>query len=144
MKSQYGGNRMELKLIEREICGLTCLCHEAPEKGVSPGILFLHGAGSRNNMEQLRKNPFFTAVSQQIADFAIIAPLLTGNTWYDVFEHLIALGRCAAQEMNCDPDRLTLMGTSMGGFGSWQLAMSIPEPFCALVPLCGGGTDWSG
>ena len=135
---------MKPELIEREICGLRCLCHEAPEKGVSPGILFLHGAGSRNSMEQLRRNPFFTAVSRQITDFAVIAPLLVGgSSWFDVFEHLIALSRCAAQEMNCDPDRLALMGTSMGGFGSWQLAMSNPDPFCALVPLCGGGTDWS-
>ena len=35
------------------------------------------------------------------------------------------------------------MGASMGGFGSWQLAMSLPELFAAVVPICGGGLKWS-
>jgi predicted peptidase len=27
----------------------------------------------------------------------------------------------------------------MGGYGSWDLAMRMPERFAALVPVCGGG-----
>ena len=31
----------------------------------------------------------------------------------------------------------------MGGYGTWQLAMSLPELFAAIVPVCGGGMYWN-
>ena len=30
----------------------------------------------------------------------------------------------------------------MGGYGTWQLAISMPEAFAAIVPICGGGMYW--
>ena len=42
-----------------------------------------------------------------------------------------------------DPDRLYLMGISMGGYAAWQLAISQPELFAAMIPICGGGMYWS-
>ena len=35
------------------------------------------------------------------------------------------------------------MGASMGGYGTWQLAMSMPEIFAAIAPICGGGMSWN-
>ena len=35
------------------------------------------------------------------------------------------------------------MGASMGGYGTWQLAMSLPDIFAAIVPICGGGMYWN-
>ena len=35
------------------------------------------------------------------------------------------------------------MGASMGGYGTWQLAMSMPKFFAAIVPICGGGMYWN-
>ena len=43
----------------------------------------------------------------------------------------------------CDKERLYLMGASMGGYGTWQLAMSMPEIFAAIAPICGGGMAWN-
>jgi predicted peptidase len=31
----------------------------------------------------------------------------------------------------------------MGGYGIWQLAMSMPKFFAAIVPICGGGMYWN-
>ena len=31
----------------------------------------------------------------------------------------------------------------MGGYGTWQLAMSRPELFSAIAPICGGGMYWN-
>ena len=31
----------------------------------------------------------------------------------------------------------------MGGYAAWQLAMSMPEYFAAIVPICGGGMYWN-
>jgi len=42
-----------------------------------------------------------------------------------------------------DPDRIYLMGHSMGGYGTWSVAMAHPDIFAALGPISGGG-DASG
>ena len=31
----------------------------------------------------------------------------------------------------------------MGGYTTWQLAMSRPEWFAAIIPICGGGMYWN-
>jgi predicted peptidase len=42
-----------------------------------------------------------------------------------------------------DPDRTYLTGLSMGGYGTWSLAMTYPARFAAIAPICGGGiADW--
>jgi len=40
-----------------------------------------------------------------------------------------------------DPDRVYIMGLSMGGFGTWDLISRHPERFAAAVPICGGGDE---
>ena len=136
-------NATPLPTEEITLCGLRCLIRYAQDPGRSPGILFLHGAGSRNSMETLKNHSLLCEGSDKLRAFGLLMPLLEGDTWFDVFEHLIGLAECAAGAMQCDPDRMSLMGVSMGGFGAWQLGMSCPEHFAALVPLCGGGQDWN-
>ena len=41
-----------------------------------------------------------------------------------------------------DEKRIYLTGNSMGGYGAWALASSIPENFSAVAPICGGGMPW--
>ena len=31
----------------------------------------------------------------------------------------------------------------MGGYATWQIGMSMPEIFAAIVPICGGGMYWN-
>jgi predicted peptidase len=40
---------------------------------------------------------------------------------------------------NVDKSRIYLTGLSMGGFGTWDLAVSYPNYFAAIAPICGGG-----
>ena len=40
-----------------------------------------------------------------------------------------------------DPDRVYISGSSMGGFGTWELIMRRPDLFAAAAPVCGGGDD---
>jgi len=42
-------------------------------------------------------------------------------------------------EYPVDQDRLYLTGLSMGGFGIWHLAVTYPDRFAALAPICGSG-----
>ncbi len=50
--------------------------------------------------------------------------------------------RFIASQPYADRKRIYMMGSSMGGYATWQLAMSMPEYFAAIVPICGGGMYW--
>ena len=41
-----------------------------------------------------------------------------------------------------DRSRVSLTGISMGGYGTWEMAMCYPEMFRKIAPVCGGGTPW--
>ena len=110
-----------------------------------PVIILLHGAGGRgNDIDILVNNPYFK-ITDKYSDFPFItiAPQCSENTWFDMFEQLKRLVRKVATEAFTDKERVYLMGASMGGYGTWQLAMSLPELFAAIVPICGGGMYWN-
>jgi predicted esterase len=43
------------------------------------------------------------------------------------------------RDYNIDSNRIYLMGHSMGGYGTWSIAMAHPDVFAALGPIAGGG-----
>jgi len=109
-----------------------------------PVIIFLHGAGTRgNNIKTLINNMFFNAVENFDFPFVTVAPQCSENTWFDMFERLKDFACEIVNEDFCDKERVYLMGASMGGYATWQLAMSMPELFSAIVPICGGGMYWN-
>lgn len=110
-----------------------------------PIILFLHGAGSRGeDITIIENNPYFSITDKiEKFPFVTIAPQCHQNTWFDVFE---TLKRFVVHITNLDfvdANRFYLLGASMGGYATWQLAMSMPECFAAIVPICGGGMYWN-
>jgi predicted peptidase len=110
-----------------------------------PVILNLHGAGTRGQtVDQLTEQCCYR-VTAEMEDypFVTVAPLCYENTWFDMYEVLRRFVMFLAREPFCDPDRLYLMGGSMGGYTAWQLGMSLPEYFAAMVPICGGGMYWN-
>lgn len=112
-----------------------------------PVILFLHGAGTRGtDLETLSGNPFFKEESlygKPDCPALIFAPICMRDSWFDVFEQLQDFVKFALSHPNADADRLYFIGTSMGGYGVWQLAMSMAEYVAALFPVCGGGMTWN-
>lgn len=110
-----------------------------------PVILFLHGAGTRgDDMSRLVSHPFFVLTEKHESfPFVCVAPLCSENTWFDLWEHLEKLVTEIAELPFADQSRIYLTGASMGGYAAWQLAMSMPEYFAAIVPVCGGGMYWN-
>ena len=111
-----------------------------------PVIFFLHGAGTRGPSAEsgILKNPFFKEINKYgTFPFIVIAPQCSEDTWFDMFERLKALLINTAKSPDVDPDRIYVMGASMGGYGTWQLAISLPEYVAAAVPICGGGLYWN-
>ncbi len=110
-----------------------------------PVIILLHGAGSRgDDINILLDNPYFKITAKHTGfPFITVAPQCSENTWFDMFEQLKRLATEIAFAEFADSQRIYLMGPSMGGYGTWQLAMSLPELFAAIVPICGGGMYWN-
>ena len=110
-----------------------------------PVILFLHGAGGRGeDINLVKDNPYFKLTAEyEDFPFITVAPQCTENTWFDMFERLKKFADMIFHEDYTDKERFYLMGVSMGGYGAWQLAMSKPEIFAAVIPICGGGMSWN-
>lgn len=110
-----------------------------------PVLIYLHGAGGRGrDLDILRAYSFF-GVTEKYENFPFICvtPQCYANTWFDIFEKLQDFARHIFNSDFCDRLRLYLMGSSMGGYATWQLAMSVPEIFAAIIPICGGGMNWN-
>lgn len=110
-----------------------------------PLIFMLHGAGTRGtDLTPLLGNTIFEE-TKNMKDFPFIiaAPLCHAETWFDLFETLKRWVLHILSMDCCDRERTYLTGNSMGGYGTWQLAMSMPEYFAAIAPVCGGGMYWN-
>ena len=82
-----------------------------------PLVLFLHGAGERgdDNQKQLVHG---------------------GQMWLNPVNREELLDTYLAMPQ-VDKDRIYVMGLSMGGMGTFDLAIRYPEVFAAAVPICG-------
>ena len=106
-----------------------------------PTILFLHGMGERGDNLELVKKHGIPKIVEKKEDFPFIAispqcPLT--SVWPTMTEELHALLVDAVQRYNVDETRIYLTGLSMGGYGTWHLAVDYPDLFAAVVPICGG------
>lgn len=63
------------------------------------------------------------------------ASMYRGVAEQDVMDVLAEVRR----DYRIDPNRIYLMGHSMGGYGTWSVAMDHPDVFAALGPISGGG-----
>ena len=103
-------------------------------------ILFLHGSGERgSDLELVKKHgpPKLVGNGKQFP-FIIVSPQCPPNEWWSP-EVLGALLDDVVEKYAIDKDRIYLTGLSMGGFGTWTLALQAPDRFAAIAPICGGG-----
>ncbi len=118
---------------------------EKAEKGL-PLIVFLHGAGERDDGRGLplaEKHGFHKIFGQKDYEFVYLIPQIPrGTFWGARQETLTAFIKKAIKKYDIDEKRVYLTGLSMGGIGTWCTALSEPELFSAIVPMCGIGYEW--
>ena len=135
--------------MEQRLLGKLQYVVKAPGKLAekNPTIIFLHGAGTRGtDLGVLEGNSIFlpnSCISDADSPFMVFAPLCSRDSWFDVFEQLQEFVEMVAVHPAVDANHIYLIGNSMGGYGTWQLAMTMPEYFAAIVPICGGGMRWN-
>lgn len=128
-----------------------------------PLVLFLHGAGERgdNNAAQLvHGSTLFTKAEHRIKFpcYAIFPQCPNGKRWVEVnwsdkkphatptepSDPMRLTRKLLDQFLKdhpVDPDRVYVMGLSMGGFGTWDFAARYPGLVAAAVPICGGADN---
>ena len=108
-------------------------------------IVMLHGAGERG--DDFEKIPVHGIAKYVLGGLELPCIVLSPQCpkdwfWNSLTCELKELIDSIVAEYNVDTDRITMTGLSMGGYGTWEMAMSYPGFFAAIAPICGGGISW--
>jgi len=125
---------------------LLYLPNEYPEsKREWPLILFLHGAGERgNDLEKVKIHgpPKLIENEGKKFPFVIVSPQCPDDDYWNS-KHQIDTMNSLLDEIvsryRIDKNRIYVTGLSMGGHGTWSLAIEYPDRFAAIAPICGRG-----
>ena len=126
-----------------------------------PLILFLHGAGERGTDNQAQLKHFAGKMASPARQakypcFLIAVQCRPEQKWSDVdwsatgpihmqakptlmHDYAVAALDQVLASQPVDKTRLMLTGISMGGYGTWDMAIRYPERFACAAPICGGG-----
>lgn len=131
------------------------LAPETIETGKTyPLVLFLHGSGERgaDNEKQLTHgaqmwlNP---VVREQYRAFVVIPQCPSGHRWSygknsegvsvldSVTPTLLEMVDAFSADNAVDTTRVYIMGLSMGGIATYELASLYPSRWAAAIPICG-------
>jgi predicted peptidase len=135
----------------RRALGLSYLLYEpqaAGRKGEScPLVVFLHGMGERGDdlSRVAAQGPPLLAENGRAFPFFLVAPQCPAqSSWIFQLDALRGLLADLVRRLPVDTSRICLTGLSMGGFGTWHMAVEYPHAFSAVVPICGGSALASG
>jgi predicted peptidase len=107
-----------------------------------PLLLFLHGAGERGDdlsRVAIHGPPRLIREAAMELPFIVVSPQVSEDRIWSV-AFLDALLDEIAASYSVDEDRVYVTGLSMGGYGTWHLAMEFPDRFAAIAPISGGAT----
>lgn len=115
-----------------------------------PIILFLHGAGETKNPKAKKegKMPVEVGIGPAIKKrekdfpFIVVIPRAEGFGWSATSanaKRALAMLDEVMKEYKVDPKGQYLTGLSMGGMGTWSIAIAHPDRFAAIAPICGRG-----
>jgi predicted esterase len=107
----------------------------------APLVVALHGMGGDENSMFDAYNGALKPAAEGLGLMVVCpkgrdtASMYRGSAEQDVMDVLAEVRR----DYNIDASRIYLMGHSMGGYGTWSVAMDHPDVFAALGPISGGG-----
>ena len=112
-----------------------------------PVIIQLHGAGERGEGKEdlvlVDKHGFSNVMDGENYDCIFIMPQCPkGQFWAGRVESVIKFVEQIIDEYKADKTRITLTGSSMGGFGTWMMGLTYRNFFSGIAPIAGGGMPW--
>lgn len=121
---------------------------DTPEQEIEPKplIVFLHGASlCGRDLDRVRRYGTIDAIEKgRTLDAYVIAPQNPGGSW--IPRKVMNIVDWVGENHNIDYDRIYVIGMSLGGYGTIDMAATYPDQIAAAMALCGGGTvsDLSG
>jgi len=105
-----------------------------------PLVLFLHGSGeSGHDIQKVKANgPPRLVEEGKKFPFILVSPQSEVPSGWDV-DLLYKLLQHIKKNYRVDRQKVYVTGLSMGGYGTWALAMKYPDEFAGIAPVCGGG-----
>ncbi|OJD29594.1 phospholipase [Diplodia corticola] len=119
------------------------LCYDRLKDGSEPSVTIpmAERLRSRASKSDLSATPVPPDVCCKVAEeFVTLTPVLdmaNGCGWNETI--LTSLLDEVLPHLRIDLQRVHLTGFSMGGGGTWELALHTPNRFATLVPICGYG-----
>jgi len=108
-----------------------------------PLVIYLHGGSQKgDDLNKLKSYglPYLVDQGNEF-DFIIVSPQCPDNKYWSSEDWFEPLYTKLLADYRVDVDRVYLTGISMGGYGTYIVAMDYPDKFAAIVPLCGGCND---
>jgi predicted peptidase len=125
------------------------------EERLWPLLVHLHGGGgSGDDVARLRVYPLVRRLEEERDfPFVVVSPQCPlgevgghgpmGDTWSSEHAEMVdALLERLLASHRMDPDRIAVIGHSMGGYGAYYLAHRYPRRFAAVVPIAAPGVTW--
>ncbi len=137
---EYKKFRKEIKK-ELSLDYLLYLPDNYEEEKEWPIILFLHGAGEVGSDLELVKTQGLPKYLESVNDFPgiVISPQCPLNcNWSMFLDEVYELLQIIKNQYKVNKKKVYLTGLSMGGYGTWSMALKYPDEFAAIVPICGG------
>ena len=111
-----------------------------------PLLVYLHGAGERGtNLEHVERHgiPYLIHAENAEIPAIVLCPQCPAQfVWNNIVTEVKALIEKTVREWSIKKDRICITGSSMGGYGTWEMGMTYPDYFSAIAPVCGGGMQW--
>ena len=112
-----------------------------------PLLFHLHGAGGRGrNFEGFEDSSILRLLNKEstpLSEAICVFPQCHTDTWFDEFSELLEFAKEIINLPYVDRTRVIGSGISMGGYGIYQVMMSLPELFTKAFVCCGGGMYWN-
>ncbi len=108
-------------------------------KKVYPFLIHLHGHGGQGSDLKGMGGPLGSYWRENCELVAIFPQCLKGLTWWhpEMLDAMMAVVQREGKKLRVDPDRVYITGQSMGGYGSYNMAMRFPDVFAAVAPISG-------
>ncbi len=105
-----------------------------------PLVVFLHGRSlCGRDLNRVRRYGPLNAIEMGMKiDAVVLAPQNPGAGWNPA--KVIKLVDWVEQHYAVDTNRVYVLGMSLGGYGTLDVAASYPHRFAAAMALCGGAT----
>ena len=110
-----------------------------------PMIVYLHGAGERGTViDHLYRHGIAKMMHNglEIPAVVVCPQCPAWAVWDNVVDKVKGLIDFVAAEFSVDMSRITVTGSSMGGYGTFMMGLTYPNFFAGIAPVAGGGMSW--